>query len=111
MSAILRMLACLLGVTSPSLMVCPRTVDRSWLDRWERRIQDKHRAAAAKMPPLEWRDEVQIIGRFTGTIGKVIDVTGRSDRAQRRVRNRWRRRVGHQGYDVRIVEVVREAST
>ena len=106
-----RLLACALGVASPSrvgqrgFLPAPCT----WLDRWERRIDDR-----IQWPPIiEDRQEVQVVERrcevmpvFHRVVSRV-DVTGRSNRATRRVLNRWRRRCKADGlgYEARLVTV------
>ncbi len=108
MSALLRLIRCVLGIASPSrvaiLLYGGTSPMGTWLDRWERRINaDAARRGALVM----FREEVQIVGRWTGNIVHRVDVTGRSDRAQRRVLNKWRRRVTEQGMFVRLVTSVR----
>ena len=114
----LRLLRCILGIASPSLATADygrRVKDETallvgtWLDRWELRL-----ARSVKWPPIiNERVEVQVVERGGLTtvlfprVVSSVDVTGRSDRATRRVLNKWRRRckVGGEGYEARVVKV------
>ncbi len=91
MRALRRLLACLLGIASPSRVALRWTLPepRTWLDRWERRIDDRVPA----MPRIMRTDEVQVFDMHGAEV-KRIDVSGRSERAMRRVLNRERRRAG-----------------
>ncbi len=86
----------LLGVASPSRVALRGRLPepRTWLDRWERSIDD-----LVPVMRIVRADEVQVFDA-TGAEMKRIDVSGRSERAMRRVYNRERRRAAA-GFAVR----------
>jgi hypothetical protein len=99
-----RIIKCLLGMASPSrvamLAVGPAPAPRTWLERWERRIDER-----VQWPPvIVEREEVQVINAG-GAVLKRVDVTDRSDRAQRRVLNREKRRAAKVGAEARMTRV------
>ena len=106
MTSLLRLVRCLLGIASPSrtviLLAGGASPMATWLDRWEHRINED---AARRFVPVVRRDEVQFYSVHTGHVFQRVDVTGRSNRAQRRVRNKWRRRLEGGGFGVRLITI------
>lgn len=106
MNFIRRIIACLLGIASPSRTMAPRE-PQTWLERLERDIDDRAGASlrcAAFASPLFPRTLLQLVDPLTGDVVKERDVSEYSRRSQRMRLNRWKRMPTHAGMTARLVK-------